>query len=272
MEAGRLTLGDLVYGRERALFAAMVVISVLVYGGLVLLALEDAAAASTVIFYGAILVLAGFVTHALALGRMRGSGVLVTERQFPFLHQMVTAHSQRLELPYSPTVYVLESGGILNAFATKLLGRKFVIVNADVLALALRRGREAVSFVVAHEVGHHWRGHLRWRWLITPARFVPYLGAAYSRACEYTCDRVGAYCAPDGAIDGLLVLAAGGWLHRHVNAQEFAKQVDTDSGFWIRRAELVSSHPRIPKRVAALLALGVRGPVPEPLTASDAGA
>jgi len=106
--------------------------------------------------------------------------------------------------------------------------------------------------------------------LIAPARFVPYLGPAYSRACEYTCDRVGAYCAPDGAIDGLLVLAAGSWLHRHVNAQEFAKQADSDRGFWIRRAELVSSHPRLPKRVAALLALGVPSAAPEPPPASDA--
>jgi len=41
---------------------------------------------------------------------------------------MVNAHARQLGLTYSPTVYVLESGGILNAFATKLLGRKFVIV------------------------------------------------------------------------------------------------------------------------------------------------
>lgn len=269
MDAGRLAPDELVDGRERPLFALMVVISALVYGGLVLLALEDAAAASTIIFYGAILALAGFITHAVALGRLRGSGVLVTERQFPLLHQMVTAHAKRLGLTYTPTVYVVESGGILNAFAAKLLGRKFVIVNADILALALRRGTAAVSFVVGHEIGHHWRSHLRWRWVIAPARVVPYLGPAYSRACEYTCDRIGAYCAPDGAIDGLLVLAAGGWLHGHVNAQEFAKQVDTDSSFWIRRAEVISSHPRIPKRVAALLALGVQAPVPVALEASD---
>jgi len=268
MEAGRLTLGDLVYGRERALFAAMVVIGLLVYGGLVMLALADASTASAIVFYGAILALAGFVTHAVALGRLRGSGVLVTERQFPLLHQMTAAHAQRLGLKYSPTVYVVESGGILNAFATRLLGRKFVIVNADILALAVRRSPAAVSFVVGHEIGHHWRGHLWWC-LIGPARLVPYLGPAYSRACEYTCDRVGAYCAPDGAVDGLLVLAAGTWLHNHVDAQEFAKQAETDSGFWIRRAELVSSHPRIPKRVAALLALGVRSPVPDPLTAME---
>jgi len=270
MDAGRLAPNELVDGRERPLFALMVVISALVYGGLVLLVLADAATAVTIIFYAAILILAGFVTHAVALGRLRGSGVLVSERQFPLLYQMVTAHTNLLGLTYRPTVYVVESGGILNAFAAKLLGRKFVIVNADILALALRSGTAAVSFVVGHEIGHHWRGHLRWRWLIAPARLVPYLGQAYSRACEYTCDRVGAYCAPDGAIDGLLVLAAGGWLHTHVNAQELAKQVDTDSGFWIRRAELISSHPRIPKRVAALLALGVRSPVPAALAPSEA--
>jgi len=263
-------MGELVYGRERVLFAVMLLVSLLLYGSLVTVALSDASTGGVFLFYGVLLAFGGFVAHAFALGRIRGNGVLVTERQFPFLQQMVNAHARQLGLTYSPTVYVLESGGILNAFATKLLGRKFVIVNADILALAVRRGQEALSFVVGHELGHHWRGHLRWRWLIAPARFVPYLGPAYSRACEYTCDRVGAYCAPDGAIDGLLVLAAGSWLHRHVNAQEFAKQADSDRGFWIRRAELVSSHPRLPKRVAALLALGVPSAAPEPLPASDA--
>jgi len=272
MEARRLTLEDVVNPRERVLFALMVLVSLLIYGGIGLLAFSDASTGGAIIFYGAVFALAAFLTHALAVGRIRGNGVLVSERQFPLLHQLVTAHGQRLGLTWSPTVYVLESGGILNAFATKLLGRKFVIVNADVLALAVRRSQAAVSFIVGHELGHHWRGHLRWRWLIAPARFVPYLGAAYSRACEFTCDRVGAYCEPEGAIDGLLVLAAGSWLHAHVNAQEFASQADTDRSFWIRRAELVSSHPRLPRRVAALVALGLAIPATQPLTASDAAA
>ena len=272
MEARRLTLEDVVNPRERVLFAVMVLVSLLIYGGIGLLAFSDASTGGAIIFYGALFALAAFLTHALAVGRIRGNGVLVSERQFPLLHQLVTAHGQRLGLTWSPTVYVLESGGILNAFATKLLGRKFVIVNADVLALAVRRSQAAVSFIVGHELGHHWRGHLRWRWLIAPARFVPYLGAAYSRACEFTCDRVGAYCEPEGAIDGLLVLAAGSWLHAHVNVQEFANQADTDRSFWISRAELVSSHPRLPRRVAALLALGLAIPATQPLTASDAAA
>jgi Zn-dependent protease with chaperone function len=272
MEARRLTLEDVVYARERVLFAVMVLVSLGVYGGLGFLAFSNASTGGVILFYGAILALVAFLTHALAVGRIRGNGVLVSARQFPLLQQLVTAHGQRLGLSSLPTVYVLESGGILNAFATKLLGRKFVIVNADVLALAVRRGRAALSFIVGHELGHHWRGHLKWRWLIAPARLVPYLGPAYSRACEYTCDRIGALCEPEGAIDGLLVLAAGSWLHEYVNAQEFASQAESDRGFWIRRAEWVSSHPRLPRRVAALLALGVPRPGTQPLPTSEPAA
>lgn len=272
METSPLTPDQLVYGRERLLFAVMVAVSLLIYGGLVVFALADASTGGVILFYGSLVALGAFLAHALALGRIRGNGILVTERQFPLLHQLVTAHAQRLRLPYSPTVYVLESGGILNAFATKLLGRTFVIIHADVFALAVRRSRAAVSFIVGHELGHHWREHLRWRWLIAPARVVPYLGTAYSRACEYTCDRVGAYCEPAGAIDGLLVLAAGGWLHTHVSAEEFARQADGDAGFWVRRAELVSSHPRLPKRVKALLTLGLASPTTSPFPTGDAAA
>jgi Zn-dependent protease with chaperone function len=103
-------------------------------------------------------------------------------RQFPDLHALITSHAARLGLSSPPTAYVLESGGVMNAFAARLLGRTFIIINADVLSLVLRRGTAAVSFIVGHELGHHWRGHLKWNWLIAPARVIPYLGSAYSRA------------------------------------------------------------------------------------------
>lgn len=135
------------------------------------------------------------------------------------------------------------------------------------LAMAMRQGEGAVSFIVAHELGHVWRRHLRHRWLIAPARIIPYLGAAYSRACEYTCDRVGAFCRPDGAIDGLVALAAGVDVYGHVDVAEFAAQSTEDAGFWVRRAELMSTHPRLPKRVGALLEVGV----PVPVRVRDAG-
>jgi len=271
MDLPQLTLDRVVHQRERLLFAVILVVSVLVYAVVVLVAMSDPRAGGVILLYGCLFAIAGFLVHALALGRVRGNAVLVSARQFPLLHRLAASHAQRLGLDPVPAFYVLESGGILNAFATKFLGRKFVIVHSDVLALALQQGGSAVGFIVAHELGHHWRGHLQWRWLTVPGRLLPYLGSAYSRACEYTCDRVGAYCQADGAIDGLLALAAGGWLHQHVDAAEFAAQGESDRGFWIRRAELISTHPRLPKRVAALLALGVPTPSPQPM-AAGAGA
>jgi Zn-dependent protease with chaperone function len=184
----------------------------------------------------------------------------VSERQFPQLHRLAAAHSRRLGLKRVPDIYVMEAGGLVNAFATRFLGRDFVILYSDVVALALEHGEAAMSFIVGHELAHVWRGHLKHRWLTLPGRLFPYLGAAYSRACEYTCDRIGAFCQPDGAISGLLILAAGKQLHAHVDVKEFAAQAVSDQGFWIRRAEIISSHPLLPKRIAALLKAGVAVP------------
>jgi Zn-dependent protease with chaperone function len=188
------------------------------------------------------------------------------------LQRLAVAHARKLGLSKVPAIYVLQSGGLLNAFATRFLGRDFVIIYSDILEMALARGEAAVGFVVAHELGHIWRGHLKHRWLTVPGRLLPYLGPAYSRACEYTCDRLGAFCQPDGAIAGLLALAAGKRLHAHVDVREYAAQAVSDHSFWVRRAELVSSHPLLPKRVAALIDAGIAIPAREQWTVSNTAA
>jgi Zn-dependent protease with chaperone function len=200
---------QLVNPREKVLYVLMVLVSLAVYGGLIALGLSNPQVGASIILYAILFFLLGMFAHGLALGRVRGNAVRVSERQFPQLHRIAAAHTRRLGLKRVPEVYVMESGGLLNAFATRFLGRDFVILYADVLELALEKGEAAVGFIVGHELAHVWRGHLKHRWLTTPGRLFPYLGSAYSRACEYTCDRIGAFCQPDGAITGLLVLATG---------------------------------------------------------------
>jgi Zn-dependent protease with chaperone function len=263
---------QLINSRERVYYVAMVVVSLLVYAGLVLVGLQKPEAAATILMYGLVLSLVGLFAHGLALGRVRGNAVRVSEKQFPQLHRLAVAHARKLSLKKVPTVYVMESGGLLNAFATRFLGRDFVIIYSDVLELALAQGEAAVGFIMGHELAHIWRGHLKHRWLTLPGRLMPYLGVAYSRACEYTCDRIGAFCQPDGAISGLLALAAGKQLHAHVDVKEYAAQAVSDQSFWIRRAELMSSHPLLPKRIAALLKAGVAIPARTQWAISNAAA
>ena len=258
--AAGTSLGQLVYSRERTLYGIMVVLSLGVYAGLIMWGVSQPETGASFLVYAVLIPLIVWFAHGVALGRVRGNAIQVSEKQFPQLFRLTAAHARRMELKEVPAVYVLQSGGALNAFATRFSGRDFVIINSDVLELALDQGEAAVGFIVGHELAHLWRGHLRHRWLTMPARLVPYLGAAYSRACEYTCDRVGAACQPEGAISGLLALAAGKQLHAHVDVREFAAQAQKDQSFWIRRAELVSSHPLLTKRVAALLKAGVTIP------------
>lgn len=259
-------LGALVHPKERLYYALLLVASLALYALLATVLLgamatpETGAALGVFALYACVFGLGFFVLHGLMIGRIRGNGVRVTARQFPVLHRQVTEHAARLGMRGTPAVFIMQEGGALNAFATRFFGRDFVVVYSDVLALAQEQGEAAVGFIIAHELGHVARGHLRLRWLTMPGRLVPYLGAAWSRACEYTCDRFGAHCQPDGAVDGLLVLAAGPALYRNVDAREYARQVETETGFWVKRAELMSTHPHLPKRVAALVKAGARVP------------
>jgi Zn-dependent protease with chaperone function len=260
-------LAPLVHRKERIYYALMVGVSLIVYGALGAMVMSSPEAGIPILVYAVLIPLFLFVIHGMLLGRVRGNAVRITPRQFPELHAQAGRHAASLGLEKLPDLFLMESGGVLNAFATRFLGRDFVVIYSDVLAMAEEQGADAASFILAHELAHVRRGHLRHRWLIGPARLVPYLGAAYSRACEYTCDRFGAHCEPSGAIRGLVALAAGPRLYRRVDVSEYANQAETEKGFWVRRAELMSTHPHLSKRVAALIAAGV----PLPGVAAPAG-
>ena len=84
---------------------------------------------------------------------------------------------------------------------------------------------------------------------------MPFLGAAYLRSREYTCDRVGAYLAQDldAARSALQVLACGSIrLNPVMNPQAFEAQeamVPRVAGFILH---IFSFYPRLSRRVEEL--------------------
>jgi Zn-dependent protease with chaperone function len=242
----------LVHPKEKIYFAICVVFSIAVYYVLARVVLSGAEASGVIVFYTIAIIVGYFIFHGVMLGQIRGNGIRVSERQFPQLMEMANQHARRLGMDETPDVFVLQSGGMLNAFATRFLGRNFVVVYSDVLALATQKGEKAVSFVLGHELGHVRRKHMTRRALLYPAMIFPFLGGAYSRACEYTCDQVGNALEPEGGVDGLLVLAAGRDLYTQVNSAEYSNQRETETGFFVRFAEILSTHPNLTKRVAAV--------------------
>lgn len=197
------------------------------------------------------LVLAG-VAHGMLVGYLRGSAVRIDERQFPDLNARLTAAGKVLGMQRIPDAYILQGDGILNAFATHFFGRRYVVLYSDIVEPAYEQGPEVVDFVVAHELAHHRRGHVTKLLLLWPARLMPFLGKAYSRACEYTCDRIALAAVPEAGPRGLALLAAGKRLYRQLNVNSYAGQSIRLGGFWTWVAELLSTHPHLSSRIRSI--------------------
>jgi len=230
--------------KEPTLFAIGVVLSAIVW---IVLAVTIVG-----LMYGFFILLFILMAHALFLAHVKGNGVRISERQLPGLYARVKAAAERLGMAEVPAVYLLQSGGVLNAFATKLLSRKFVIIYSS-LADGCQDPRQ-LDFIIGHELGHLAAGHLQWNAFLAPYRLMPWLGPAYSRAREYTCDRYGLTVAGDleQSARGLAVLAAGGKQAASVDLAAFEEQRLESGSFWMSVLELVSSHPYLCKRAAAL--------------------
>jgi Zn-dependent protease with chaperone function len=254
-------LDALVHPKERTYQSGVLIISAVIYGVVGLGVLSTAAQVPGVIGVVIMYILLGLFIYALMrgllLGRVLGSAVRVSERQLPRIFEQAREAASRLGMTTLPDLYVVQSGGMLNAFATRFFGRQFVVLLSEVMDIAGEHGDDAVGFVLAHELAHHKRGHLQKHLLFLPGRVVPFLGQAYSRGCELTCDRFGAACYPKGAVTGLLALAAGTRAHQRVDPALFAQQVTTEAGFWRSFAEVLSLHPILPRRVSELAISGL---------------
>jgi len=142
-------------------------------------------------------------------------------------------------------------GGALNAFAVRFSGRNYIAVYSEVFSL-VSTDVDALKYVMAHALGHVKRAHMSRRFWTFPSSIIPFLGAAYSRACEYTCDNYGAAFSGNGSLSGLLLLAAGKDLYKKVDWENYIEDAKLGYSFAVKFMGLFMSHPYLPKRLANL--------------------
>lgn len=192
--------------------------------------------------------------NAMMLGSIRGNGVRIHERQFPDVYERVQTLSKEMELKKVPEVFVIQSEGALNAFATRFFGRDMVVLYSEVFELAREQGQAELDFIIAHELAHVKRRHVWKNLVILPAGFIPFISQAYSRSCEYTCDRHAAFTIQDAAAAkrALTLLGIGKKMYSEVNEDAYREQIETESNGIVWLSEVLSSHPRLPKRIQAI--------------------
>lgn len=190
----------------------------------------------------------------MSLGYIRANGIRISEKQFPDVYERVVHISQEMNLKKVPDIFVVYSEGAFNAFASFFLGKHMIVLYSEVFELAREQGNAELDFIIAHELTHIKRNHVWKNMFIMPARLIPFLSQAYSRACEYTCDRQAAFFIQDGAAAkrGLTILSIGKKLYKEVNEEAYLEQITTESNVIVWLSEVLSSHPTTPKRVQAV--------------------
>lgn len=239
---------SLVYRNEPPLFAIALILSLLAW----LLVLVGTLGIALV--YAGFAFIAYLFIQSAAISYLRGNATQISAGQFPDLHLRVGECAAKLGVSPAPDAYLLHGNGVFNAFATRFLGRNFIVLMSDVVD-ALEAEPESINFYIGHELGHIRRSHLLWGPLLFPASILPLLGAAYSRAREYTCDLHGLACCTSAAIAsrGLAALAAGGRRWKSLDAGRYVGQIESSAGFWMSFHELIASYPWLAKRMARVL-------------------
>jgi Zn-dependent protease with chaperone function/Tfp pilus assembly protein PilE len=239
--------GSLIYKNEKPLFVFHVVLATIFWLAVIVGTLGIALLYLLFFFIGYL-----FAQSAL-ISWLKGNGVRISAAQYPDLYVRYQHCCDTLGVTPYPDAYLINGSGLLNAFATRFLGRNFVVLFSNVVD-AMADNPEALNFYIGHELGHIQRKHLKWAAYLWPASVLPLLGAAYSRAREYTCDQFGRACCTEPAIalQGLSALAAGEKRWATLSVPAYLEQAAETKGFWMSFHELVADYPWLVKRAARI--------------------
>ncbi len=249
---GRLTLKELRDRSESSALTLLYIASVPAWLVLLLFIVGS---------YGGILFIIGLIWFARFIGEcwfaayLRTSAVRVSERQLPELHR--AAQECCAKLGMEPVeVYVMQET-VWNAFAMKLRGRRTVVLlSGAVDAILLKGDYQQLTWVVGHEIGHHAAGHLDWSHrLASLGGWFVWAALWHSRRAEFTCDRIGLYCAGSLRASQLALASAtvGAQLASQIDLAEAQRQWAAHSGeFFVKYRTLYSTHPAMLCRMEAL--------------------
>ena len=207
-----------------------------------------------------LLVPALVVIRQLNRAGIRGSAVKLSRRQFPDIYAVKEDFARRLGLKRDPEIYLMSGNGVLNAFAASTFGYDFVVIHSELFSNTYDRNKDALRL-----------GHTKLWYQLSTAFVgrVPLLAGFLSRAREFSCDRHGAYLAPQGE-EGLVLLTAGRYVYKQVDVEELLEQARLFRGFWPVLAQLPQSHPFSVRRIKVLYDLGFFQAAASNLASEDA--
>ena len=213
---------------------------------------------------GAILLVAPAILLVRQVQRasIRGTAVQLSRTQFSDLYASMDDFAATLGVKPTPTIYLANGNGTLNAFAAQSgWTNNYVVLSNELFANLRNDNREGTRFILGHETAHIRLHHvaLWYNLVLCYSQLIPILGPTLSRLREYSCDRNGAALEPKGEL-GLVLLTAGRYAADNVQVSELVDQGHRLGGFWVEIAQLPRSHPWTVRRIWRLHQLRLFGP------------
>ena len=137
-----LSLQSLTAPKEKTYFTWVLIVSVLAWLALAITIFG--------LFYAALFGFFLWIGSGLLTAYLRAEAVRVSPEQLPELDAAFKDVCARLGLREVPALYVLQSNGLLNSFATRFSGRNFVVVYSDFLE-ALVPASPEMRFILGHD-------------------------------------------------------------------------------------------------------------------------
>ncbi|MBR4200984.1 MAG: M48 family metallopeptidase [Oscillospiraceae bacterium] len=218
--------------------------------------LEDIPIEIEMLFYGLMLMTVGFLGLYTLQASVKAQSVKITQRNFPEIYQLIFSFAQRLGMQKVPDAYIVQSGGILNAFSAFIPHRQYIQINTEVFEVAYREHKDlnALAFIIAHEISHIYYGHATMHYYV-PIWFsmnFPLFSAIASRTREYSCDRLAQRLTNYDGLEAIIMLMVDRHLYKMVDKQDYFDQTAQDGGFFLWLNNLLATHPIMPKRLRAL--------------------
>ena len=239
------TESELVYPSEKKLFIASAIFASIFWIALTIFTIGIG------LLYVGLLALVITIGHGIFLASIKGYGLKITKDQLPEVYKVAEATAKRMEMDEVPDIYLYHMNGMLNAFATHFFSRNFIILTSEMMD-ACDKDPKKWAFILGHEMAHLKRKHTRRMGFLAPSRIIPFIGGAYSRACEYTCDAYGAYYGSESVEEGVKavqMLAAGNADRANaINWEAYENQVRENRGMFSTLVEVGASHPFTAKR------------------------
>ncbi len=213
------------------------------FGVLVLIAVSYGVLLVVFLFYP---LFASYI-HKKALALIHGSGVRLSETQFPQIYESFQSLKERLGITKDVSLYIVEAN-VLNAAAVRYGKSNVILLTDDIIHGCLASNNpKSLSFILAHELGHIALNH---NGIIRSA-----MGKALrklNRYDEYSCDSVALALLKnqDVVFNGLLLLTIGWALLPYVNKEKLVAQAEeVSANKYSKKAERPLTHPLLLNRI-----------------------